>query len=80
MTDLEGLRWIEDCWQLDGRDIHTGDPVKMQFPDGIWIGGRIEFTGRGQTLLFYFDFHGMDFSCHVDTRRAPQCQLCWPTA
>jgi hypothetical protein len=36
------LKWIDDRWHCDGRPIHAGDGMEMQFPDGTWLHVRIE--------------------------------------
>ena len=71
------LQWINNRWHLDGKGIHAGDGMEYRFPDGEWIGGRLESQDCGRVLLFYFSFHGMDLRLKVDPDHD---DLRWPTS
>ncbi len=55
-----GLQWIGDRWQLDGRAIQTDDEVELLCPDGHWLPVRVEQHGTSRVMLAYFDFHGIE--------------------
>jgi hypothetical protein len=74
-TSAGRLTWIDERWHCDGRPIHAGSQMEMQFPDGTWVEVRIESANLGQKLFAHFDYHGQPCVIHV---LEWQNQLRWP--
>jgi hypothetical protein len=44
-------------WHCDGKPIHAGANMELQFPDEEWVLVRIESHESGRILLAQVDFH-----------------------
>jgi hypothetical protein len=63
---MNNLQWIDDRWHLDGRPIHAGCGMEVQWPDGTRQHVRIESQDHGRRLYAHFDYHGVGLGIRVD--------------
>jgi hypothetical protein len=66
MVATSQLEWIDDRWHLDGRGIHAGCNMEVQWPDRTWEVVRIESADCGRRLYAHFDYHGQGLCVRVD--------------
>jgi len=59
------MEWIDDRWHCNGKPIHAGTGMEVQWPDGTWQRVRIESARSGRVLLACFDYHGLGLSIRV---------------
>jgi len=72
-----GLEWIDNRWHLDGRGIHAGESLEVQWPDRTWQRVRIESAEAGRKLFAHFDYHGLGLCVRVDPEAYEPLQLRW---
>lgn len=70
------LTWTSNRWHCDGRGIHAGTGMEMQFPDRTWQPVRIESQDCGRRLFAYFVYHGMDLCVSINPEHD---RLRWPS-
>lgn len=70
------LEWVDDRWHLNGKAIHAGAGIEVQWPDGAWEVVRVESGDRGRKLYAMgISYHGVYLSIRIDDG---SYRLRWP--
>lgn len=69
--------WIDGRWYFDGKPIHAGSGMEIQWADGFWMPVRIESADSGRKLFAHFRYHGEDLSVRVRDFDNVQREVRW---